>query len=295
MNDELSVAEKKEFEASEEFAELKRLLDAVNNFAAPPYDATKEFGKLSKNTIKNRPGVSLVKRLSPVVRIAALVIFVLMIGYVVYNHSGNTKTGKDWIAEQSVLYLPDSSVVLLNADSKIRFLATNWENQRNVELRGTAFFRVKKGSQFNVETKQGTVTVLGTEFEVKDRGDIYKVTCYSGAVRVLANEHSVVLHPNSVFRIIDNKKENYTIANKTEPDWLNGESSFKSVPIKYVINELERQYDVTVSAKNIDLNQLFSGSFSNENLEIALESITFPVNLDYRIKGNKITLSFESK
>ncbi|WP_297097455.1 FecR family protein [uncultured Draconibacterium sp.] len=294
LNGEVSDSEQKEFQASEEFAELSRLMNAVDNFAAPPYDAEKEFEKLAKTTIENKPVISLYQKLSSVIRIAAVLVFVVLAGYFVYDLTSQSANNKAWIAEQTEVYLPDSSFVLLNADSKIRFAESGWENKRNVELQGDAFFRVKKGSQFNVKTKQGKVTVLGTEFEVKDRTDFYEVTCYSGSVKVLANEHSVVLKPNDVFRIIDNKNENYTIANKTEPDWLNGESSFKSVPLKFVVDELERQYQVSVSAKDIDLDQLFTGSFSHKNLEIALESITFPVNLDYEINGNKIDLTIES-
>lgn len=295
LEGELSESERKEFENSEAFAEMSRLMNAVNKFAAPPYDAEKEYRKFTEKSIQKKRTISFYQRISPAFKVAAVFVFVVFMGYFVYNRINDTGTGKDWIAEQTEVFLPDSSFVLLNADSRIRYNKSAWENERKVELQGDAFFTVKKGSQFKVKTEQGTVTVLGTEFEVKDRDKYYEVICYSGSVQVVTGQHSVVLKPQSAFRIIDNKEENYTISNQSEPDWLSGQSSFKSVPLQYVLKELERQYRVSVKAEGVDLNQLFTGSFSHENLNIALESITFPVNLDYRINGNKIVLSFEGE
>jgi transmembrane sensor len=289
----LSDAEKKEFEATEEFAEINRIVEAVNNFKAPEYDPDEEYRKFYENVFQRQKTFSLYRKLSPVLRIAAIFIFVLMIGYFVYDRYSESGLNKGWITEQTELYLPDSSLVLLNADSRIKFSESDWKNERNVELEGEAFFSVKKGSRFQVNTRQGSVNVLGTEFGVTDRSNYYMVTCYTGLVQVLSTGDSVSLKPGSVYRIINNKAESYSISHKFQPDWLNGESSFKSVPLKFVINELERQYKVAVKTKNVDLTQLFSGSFSNRNLDVALESITFPFNLDYEVDGNKIVLSFE--
>ncbi|WP_340110958.1 FecR family protein [Maribellus mangrovi] len=295
LKGELTDSERKDFESSDEFAEMRRLMDAVNKFAAPPYNAEKEYRKFEGKHLKTNREISLYQRISPVLKVAAVLVFVVLLGYFVFDRGSNTGNGNGWIADQTEIFLPDSSFVLLNADSRIRYNKSGWENDRKVELQGDAFFTVKKGSQFKVKTGQGTVTVLGTEFEVEDRKKYYEVICYSGSVQVVTGQHSVVLEPQSAFRIIDNKEDNYTISSQSEPEWLSGESSFKSVPLQYVLKELERQYQVSVKAEGVDLNQLFTGSFSHENLNIALESITFPVNLDYQINGNKIVLSFEGK
>jgi transmembrane sensor len=293
LEGELSDAEKKQFEATEEYAKIDRLVKAVNNFKAPEYDPDKKYREFSENVFHKKETFSLYRKISPVLRIAAIFIFTLMIGYFVYDQYSGSGVNKEWITDQTEFYLPDSSLVLLNADSQIKVAESEWENERKVELKGEAFFKVNKGSRFNVKTRQGIVTVLGTEFGVTDRSSYYMVTCYTGLVQVLSTRDSVTLKPGSVYRIINNKAENYSVSNKLQPDWLSGESSFRSVPLKFVINELERQYKVTVKTKNVDLNQLFSGSFSNRNMDVALESLTFPFNLDYEVNGNKIVLSFE--
>jgi transmembrane sensor len=288
---ELSDAEKKEFESTEEFTEIDKLTKALSKFKAPEYDIDSEFQKLSKTVIHNKKSGYFIKKISPVVKIAAIFIITLTIGYFSYTYLSSNN--QEWIAEQTNLYLPDSSFVSLNKDSKVRFPGKKWEKERNVELKGEAFFNVKKGSKFSVVTQQGEVSVLGTEFSVKDWDNYYEVTCYSGLVKVATALNTVRLKPNTSFRIINEKDETYTVPAKSQPDWLNGESSFKSVPFSLVIDELERQYKVSVETVNIDTHQLFTGSFSNKNLEIALKAITIPVNSRYKINGNQIVISFE--
>ncbi|MFT5847335.1 MAG: hypothetical protein ACJARX_001778 [Psychroserpens sp.] len=35
----------------------------------------------------------------------------------------------------------------------------------------------------------------------------------------------------------------------SNPSWINGESTFKSVPLKYAISSLESQYNITIDVK----------------------------------------------
>ncbi len=292
---ELSDAERKEFENSEEFVEINKLLKAVNNFKAPEYSIDGEYKKLSDRLSGNKKTISLYERISPLLKIAAILIAAIIIGYLSYNNFYPDSENREWIMEQAEVYLPDSSYVALNKGSRIWYSFRKWGKIRNVELRGEAFFKVKNGSHFNVKTPQGMVTVLGTEFSVKDWDNYYQVTCYSGSVRVKTSRNSFVLQPNSTFRVVNGKEDAFAISDQSGPDWLHGESSFKSVPLNFVINELERQYKVSVETRDVDLNQLFTGSFSHKNLEIALKSITLPVHLDYEINENKIVITVEGK
>ena len=292
---ELSDAERKVFESSKEFSDIDRLLIALKNFKAPEYDVDGQYSKLSEKVVHKSKTTSLYYRISPVLRIAAILIVALTIGYFTFNQFNSGLKGQEWIVAQDEILLPDSSVVLLNADSKIRISHKQWEKERNVELMGEAFFKVEKGSTFNVKSTQGTVTVLGTEFGVKDWKDYYEVTCYSGKVKVNASRTTIILEPHSAFRIINGKEERFEVSEKHEPEWLKGESSFSSVPLFLVLKELERQYQVKVESNKIELNQLFTGSFTHTDLNLALESITIPVDLNYEIKENEIVIFLESE
>ena len=62
--------------------------------------------------------------------------------------------------EQKVIELPDGSLVTMNSKSTIEFNPDSWESSRILNLSGEAYFKVKKGSQFTVNTSNGDVVVL---------------------------------------------------------------------------------------------------------------------------------------
>ncbi|MDP4820086.1 MAG: FecR family protein, partial [Saprospiraceae bacterium] len=94
------------------------------------------------------------------------------------------------IGESLVYTLPDGSTVTLNALSSVRFDPDGWSENRSLELQGEAYFEVRKGSSFEVLTPDGTITVLGTAFNVFAREGAFKVVCFEGKVRVAANNQS---------------------------------------------------------------------------------------------------------
>ena len=172
-------------------------------------------------------------------------------------------------------------------------LKNNWKNKRDVTLQGEAFFKVAKGSSFNVITESGTVTVYGTQFNVKQRENYFEVICYEGLVGVTHNSHETKLKPGDSFLIIDGKKIAKEKENAPTPSWINNESRFKSLPFKEVIAEFERQYNVNFTLLNIDSDYIFTGSFPHDNIEKALKLITLPSHLTYSKKEHSIILKRE--
>ena len=69
---------------------------------------------------------------------------------------------------------------------------------------------------------------------------------------------------------------------------MKGESSFVSVPLKYVILELEKQYNLEIDAIKIDDSIIFTGSFSNKDLKLALTSVFKTMNIKYMKEENGI-------
>lgn len=151
-----------------------------------------------------------------------------------------------------------------------------------------------KGQTFNVITPLGKVTVLGTQFNVKQRDDLFEVVCYEGSVRVTHLSEIKILKPGDSFLILDGKyiaKEKET---SSDPSWINNKSYFKSMPFAHVIQEFERQYNVSINFQNVDIEQLFTGSFDHNDKTLALKSLTLPLNLKYSIiDDNTIVLERE--
>ena len=150
-----------------------------------------------------------------------------------------------------------------------------------------------KGSQFDVHTTAGIVSVLGTQFKVKDRDNLFEVICYEGSVRVSYQSEETILKPGDSFLLLNGK----IIAREKEkaltPSWLNNESYFGSIPLGYVLNELERQYDVSIDASGINKSQLFTGSFVHSDLNMALKSITLAFNLNYSVDNDTVRIERE--
>jgi transmembrane sensor len=280
LDNELNVQELEAFKKLEDYEDLVRLSNSVMQFKAPEYNTSKEL-----NTALQRINSKQHSRnwLKPVLRIAAI----LAISFSVYYYTTTLDTNISTLAAQkTTLQLPDASLVSLNASSTITYNKHHWKSSRDIILKGEAFFKVTKGSKFKVNTSAGTVTVLGTQFNIKQRNNYFEVICYEGSVKVTHNTNIVILKPGNSFLLIDGEiiaKEKETSLN---PSWINNESSFKSMPFAYVIREFERQYNVTINPQNIDLNQLFTGSFVHNNKELALKSITLPLNLNYSLQNN---------
>jgi hypothetical protein len=75
---------------------------------------------------------------------------------------------------------------------------------------------------------------------------------------------------------------------------MNNESTFKSIPLNYVLDEFERQYNIEVKTQNVNLEQLFTGSFSNTNINLALQSISTPSQIKFKLEGNNVLFYAEN-
>jgi len=286
LNDDLSHQELENFKAHEDYNDLIKLDIHLKSFKAPSYNSTNELDTLL-NITKTKKPISY-QWLKPLLKISAIIIVCFSLYY--YTTTLNT-TINTLASEKTTIELPDTSVVTLNALSNVTYNTHNWKNSRVINLNGEAFFKVKKGSQFSVNTPHGKVTVLGTQFNVKQRQNYFEVVCFEGSVKVTNNAYSKILEPGDSFVVVNNKLTQQIKETATKPSWLNNISAFKSLPFHYVLKELERQYNVVFDTKNIDTTIIFTGHFPHNNLEQALKSITIPLNLKYHIINNNIVLT----
>lgn len=277
LDNDLNHDETRQFEALEDHGELIKLSNSLKKFKAPEYNTSEGLNAVMQ-TIQSKKSVRKLNWKHYVVRIAAVIAISLSAYYYTTTLDSEFST---LIAQKTTVDLPDTSEVTLNALSTISFNKRSWSDTRDVALNGEAFFKVAKGSSFNVHTNAGQVTVLGTEFNVKNRDDIFEVVCYEGSVQVTYDKTIKVLKPGDSFLILDGKYIAKEKENSKNPSWMNNESYFKSLPFGYVLNEFERQYGVKINSENLDLKQLFTGSFVHNDINLALKSITLPLNLKY--------------
>ncbi len=286
LDGELDDAGLKAFKALPEYESYTKLSEKAKLFEDTSYDVDFEYGKLNAiiNERRQETPVKTLNWIKPLLRVAAIFIIGLAVYYAPLY--GNTTTVKALASNHTTVELPDNSSVKLNASSSIQYKKGNWKNNREVNLVGEAYFKVAKGSQFDVVTWLGKVSVLGTQFNVKQRVNYFEVTCYEGLVSVSFKGKEIKLPAGKTFKVIGNE----IVESETKdslPSWTGKKmSSFKSVPYGEVIKEFERQYNIKVETKDVDTTQLFTGSFALNDKELALKAITLPLQLKY-IKENK--------
>jgi len=187
--------------------------------------------------------------------------------------------------EHKELKLPDSSILTMNAESKISYKPFKWYFSRKVELEGEACFDVKRGDRFLVKTGLNRVNVLGTTFNVCARTGLYSVTCIEGRVEVIAENEQIVLTSNMQASLRAHKltiKNGVTSSDAT--GWKQGRFMFDDTPLQEVIAEVERQFNIKVNPKTYP-NYLYSGNFLKlQKPEEILEIIGLPFGINFSIE-----------
>ena len=189
--------------------------------------------------------------------------------------------------------LPDGSVVSLNADSKITYDKSSFnQDDRKLSLEGQAFFNVEKGIPFIVTTDVGKVEVLGTSFDVYDREKLLLVACKTGKVRVSGDKESTILLPGDEVRLSNNKLHKSKRNIDEIGAWETGTFYFDSIKLRSVLNEVERQFNTKVITNPTDLGeQPYTGYFVQGHIDSALTSVCWPLRLTFEHGANSIEVS----
>src|SRR5690554_1130205 len=88
--------------------------------------------------------------------------------------------------ETMEIVLPDSSVVMLNANSSLVWRTSNQNELREVRLSGEAFFNVRSMTEkpFRVYSNEMIIEVLGTSFNLNNRENKDEVFLEEGSIRI---------------------------------------------------------------------------------------------------------------
>ena len=287
LKDELSDTEKQAFHKLDDALLNDYIIDNAKYFKASYFNKLDDFKAFKERYKSSNKSVKQLSWFKPLLKIAS--VFIIALGIYFTFFFSNTTIVRTIASEKTTIELPDHSKVELNALSSIEYNVKNWENNRALNLYGEAYFKVAKGKSFDVKTTGGTVTVLGTQFNVKQRNNYFEVKCFEGSVKVVSDTIVRQLLAGDTYLILEGKfTESRTI--NSSPKWTDNISEFKAIPIKEVLSELERQYNIEVTFKNIDVNRLFTGGFHHDNLENALIAITQPMNMTYELSSSNLVI-----
>lgn len=291
ISGDLTPEEFKNFKKSKDFNLYTKINKVSQEFIPPIFNEKELFSKVNNRLSSNRKPETKTIKLIPTwaYTVAASVIIAFGIFYV-NSLESNFKTG---FSEQMEIVLPDNSKIQLNANSDIDFKNRNWNDNRELNLSGEAFFDVETGESFKVRTNQGVVEVLGTEFNVLSRDNYFEVRCNEGKVRVTSNSINteVILQTGNALRVVKGDLEKWNF-NINEPNWMLGESSFYDTPLSQVLIALKNQFKVDFDTANVDLNSRYTGGFSHKDIKLALKTVFQPMDIlyTYNNKTNNIIL-----
>lgn len=273
--------------SSEDFQAYRKLKDslAALELPAPDLDAHFAMVKTKKAAALDRQHRTKVLKLYAYITAAASVLALIAL-YNIFVFSNTESTG---FGETRDVVLTDYSHVQLNAKSSVSY-PNLFAINRSLSLEGEAYFEVTKGQRFTVKTPQGSVAVLGTKFNVLARQGVFEVTCFEGKVKVCHDDHTSILTPGKAIRFYGEASESWIIETR-EPNWTQGESSFRNMPFVAVLSTLENQYGVTIECPKSVENIRFTGTFTHRNIDTALQSVCVPMQLKTIKTNGKIILS----
>ena len=278
---------------------------AVSREAASVYDKDKAFENF-RNRVESQKEIQSTSRrgfsLSALWRYAAVVAIIIAVGCISY-WQGEVNV-KDTFADISVeaplgsktkLYLPDGTLVWLNAGSRMTYSQGFGVDNRKVELEGEGYFEVKRNEKipFFVKTKDLQLQVLGTKFNFRDYPEDHEVvvSLLEGKVglnNLLREEKEAVLSPDE--RAVLNKAnglltvESVTASNASQ--WTDGYLFFDEELLPDIAKELERSYNVKIHIANDSLKTFrFYGNFvrREQNIQEVLEALASTEKMQYKI------------
>lgn len=74
-----------------------------------------------------------------------------------------------------------------------------------------------------------------------------------------------------------------------EASWLTGDFYFNNTPLEEVLDEIRRQFDVEVHYRDTT-SKVYTGHFTNANLDIALRDILGSMSLQYNRDGDEVVI-----
>ncbi len=150
-------------------------------------------------------------------------------------------------------YLPDSTKIILNENSKLTYTSHYGVSDRKINLEGEAYLEVRKNKKipFTIDMGNSSITVLGTKFTVKNRTSekIMKAVLMEGSIRFNSSSQQITLEPNQ--QILFNRHNNQILKlsevnTDEETAWTKGLVKIKSKLLPDAFQILSEKYHIKI-------------------------------------------------
>jgi transmembrane sensor len=211
--------------------------------------------------------------------------------------SSTTAIGSDEFVTETqaaTVGLRDGSVVRLAPATRLRVHAG--QDGREVSLTGRGFFAVAPDAAvpFTIHSDAGTVTVLGTRFDLAVNGDDLRVIVLEGSVRLTVRGAHTDVHAGQLAQVLRGN----LVPPIDVPDpasligWMDNFIAFRETPLHSVAREMEQRYGIHIELVGADLGDrtvtaLFAGRTYTEIVEV----ICVVANLECTRSGDVLLMA----
>jgi len=214
---------------------------------------------------------------------------------IVYN-TLRTPIGGDFQIE-----LSDGTKVWLNSSSELRYPVNFGDRDREVEIKGEAYFDVSKtGKKFIVHTNEMSVEVLGTKFNIMayEGEKSIETTLVSGSVRVNTDKNKdggIHLTPGK--QASCNRSNGYitkkSVNTKLYTGWIEGYYRFEDKRLEDILRYISHWYDVDITFKDINTKNItLTGKLHKfDDFKIIADMIEKISDVKIEVKGRKVEIS----
>ncbi|RZK80614.1 MAG: FecR family protein, partial [Pedobacter sp.] len=205
--------------------------------------------------------------------------------------------------ENTMMKLPDSTIVILEKGSKLTLLPSfNGKHKREVELIGKAFFDVAHNSAkpFIIYAGNVTTKVLGTAFDITARegSKSVKVNVIRGLVEVSNKKSKWFTHLKKDMQVV---YQNDVVTNrgpvnaKLELQWRQQDIEFNDISLGDAQSRLEEKFGYKLYIQDIQLRKsTFTYSMrAKESMESFIKSICLFLDATYTIDQKSKTISIK--
>lgn len=233
-------------------------------------------------------------------RLAAMVLLTIGLGFLI-REFGKTEPYHyaTFEGETKWVVLPDSSRIKLNESSLLTVSADFNAEERNVSIKGEAFFEISRDESkpFIIQTEGARTQVLGTSFNIRAIEDEPKVEIYvvSGKVSFAAKDAELILTKGMAANF---DKSLDLLALETNQDnalaWHSNALVFKDTPLNQVFADLEDYFNVEIVIANDYIkNCRFTGEFKKPKLKEILKVIAISTGTTHTENKNSYTIQGE--
>lgn len=247
--------------------EFKEIWDLAGSYKFKEAEGNDKAWEKFQNAVQPKAKLTVTYSRTRILAYAAVIGLFVLSGIVLFKFNSNSKSlllvsnNVTMAGEMKELKLADGSIITMNGASNVSYELK--ADQRKIKLKGQAHFEVapNKYAPFIIETDKGTITVLGTGFDViAYPNKELSVSVNHGKVSVENTGKKVILTKGMSVKTNGNQLTAVAM-DSTTVQWRGQFLTFNEANVTSVVETLENKYNVSLKIEENSNQKKFTGKF----------------------------------